>query len=83
MGVDTTTDRHFPTSTMDAGWLPEMSADRERAAEDPAAADGLVFGASRGHVQPRYAQVIGMPRGYGYGATMCVWVRRLPGQLGR
>ena len=55
------------------GWLPIMSQDRERAAEDPAATDGLVFGASRGHVQPRFAQVIGMPRAYGYGATMCVW----------
>ena len=57
----------------DAGFLPAMSYDRERAAEDPSASDGLVFGGSRGHVQPRYAQLIGMPRGYGYGATMCVW----------
>lgn len=64
----------FPSSTMDAGWLPEMSTDRDRANEDPAAADGLVFGASRGHVQPRYANLIGMPRGYGYGASMCCWV---------
>ena len=64
---------HFPTSSFTAGWVPEMSFDSERAGEDPAAADGLVFGASRGHVQPRYAQVIGMPRAYGYGATMCVW----------
>ena len=64
---------NFPTSTMDAGWLPQMSRDDERASEDPSAGDGLNFGASRGHVQPRYAQVIGMPRGYGYGASMCIW----------
>ncbi|MGH9215730.1 MAG: FAS1-like dehydratase domain-containing protein, partial [Acidimicrobiales bacterium] len=27
-----------------------------------------------GHVQPRYARLIGMPRGYGYGATMGAWI---------
>ena len=62
------------TSTGDAGWLSEMSADRERAAEDPSASDSRSFGPGRGHTQPRYAQVIGMPRGYGFGAVMCVWV---------
>jgi hypothetical protein len=25
-------------------------------------------------VQPRYAQLIGMPRGYGYGASMGAWI---------
>jgi hypothetical protein len=64
----------FPSSTMRSGWLPEMSRDEEKASLDPSFADGLVYGASRGHVQPRYANVIGMPRGYGYGATMCCWV---------
>src|SRR5579862_6864462 len=64
----------LPSSTMNAGWVPVMSFDHEKAAVDPSFADGLVFGASRGHVQARYANVIGMPRGYGYGATMCSWV---------
>jgi N-terminal half of MaoC dehydratase len=64
----------FASSTMNAGWVAEMSRDDEKVAIDPSFADGLVFGASRGHVQPRYANVIGMPRGYGYGATMCSWV---------
>ena len=64
----------LPSSVMNAGWLPEMSRDDDKAAVDPSFADGLVYGASRGHVQPRYANVIGMPRGYGYGATMCSWV---------
>jgi hypothetical protein len=64
----------FPSSTMRSGWLPEMSRDESKASVDPSFADGLVYGASRGHVQPRYANVIGMPRGYGYGATMCAWV---------
>ena len=37
-------------------------------------ADGLYKGPSRGHVQTRYAQLIGMPRGYGYGASMGAWI---------
>jgi acyl dehydratase len=63
-----------PSSTMEAGWLPIMSRNEERAKINPGAGDGLVFGPSRGHVQPKYARVIGMPRGYGYGATMGAWV---------
>ncbi len=65
---------HGESSTMSAGWLPEMSRDQEGAKIDPANADGLYKGPSRGHVQPRYAQLIGMPRGYGYGASMGAWV---------
>ena len=57
-----------------AGWLPEMSRDEEAAKIDPSNADGLYKGPSRGHVQPRYARLIGMPRSYGYGATMGAWV---------
>jgi len=62
------------TSTMHAGWLPEMSRDEEGAKLDPAEADGLYKGPSRGHVQTRYAQLIGMPREYGYGASMGAWI---------
>ncbi len=62
------------SSTMQAGWLPEMSRDEEGAKIDPSNADGLYKGPSRGHVQPRYAQLIGMPRGYGYGASMGAWI---------
>jgi acyl dehydratase len=65
---------HGQSSTMEAGWLPEMSRDQEGAKIDPSNADGLYKGPSRGHVQPRYAQLIGMPRGYGYGASMGAWV---------
>ncbi len=63
-----------PSQTANAGWIPEMSGDREGAKLDPANADGLYTGASRGHAQPRYARLIGMPRGYGYGATMGGWI---------
>jgi len=61
-------------STLDAGWLPEMSRDREGMKVDPTLGDGLYKGPSRGHVQTRYAQLIGMPREYGYGASMGAWI---------
>ena len=63
-----------PSSLLEAGWLPEMSRDVEGAKIDPALGDGLYHGPSRGHVQQKYAQLIGMPRGYGYGATMGAWI---------
>ena len=62
------------SSTLAAGWLPEMSRDEEGAKIDPSNADGLYKGPSRGHVQTRYAQLIGMPREYGYGASMGAWI---------
>jgi acyl dehydratase len=62
------------SSLHQAGWLPEMSRDLEGAKRDPTLADGLYFGPSRGHVQQEYAQLIGMPRGYGYGASMGAWI---------
>jgi len=61
-------------STLEAGWLPEMSRDRETAKIDPSYGDGLYKGPSRGHVQEQYAQLIGMPREYGYGASMGAWI---------
>jgi hypothetical protein len=51
-----------------------MDRDHEGAKLDPALADGLYRGPSRGHVQDQYAQLIGMPRGYGYGASMGAWI---------
>jgi hypothetical protein len=62
------------SSTLEAGWLPEMSRDTESAKVDPTHGDGLYRGPSRGHVQPRYAQLIGMPGAYGYGASMGAWI---------
>ncbi|MHB8577401.1 MAG: FAS1-like dehydratase domain-containing protein [Dehalococcoidia bacterium] len=63
-----------PTSTGQAGWLPEMSSDQEKGKIDPAQVDGLYKGPSRGHTISRYAKVIGVPRAYGYGASMGAWV---------
>jgi acyl dehydratase len=63
-----------PTSTQQAGWLPEMTSDQEKAQIDPSQRDGLYHGASRGHTIDRYAKLIGVPRAYGYGASMGAWV---------
>ena len=64
----------FGETTQDAGWLPEMSIDEERAKIDPALADGLYAGAARGHADAEGAKLIGLPRAYGYGASMGAWV---------
>jgi acyl dehydratase len=63
-----------PDYLVDAGWLDEMDRDLEGAKEDPELGDGLYHGPSRGHTNEEYAQLIGMPRGYGYGASMGAWV---------
>jgi hypothetical protein len=64
----------LPTSLLEAGWLPEMTRDLDKAAVNPTFADGLYHGPSRGHVQQKYAQLIGLPRAYGYGASMGAWM---------
>ena len=62
------------STTETAGWLPEMTKDFEGGKVDPARTDGLYLGPSRGHTIPRYAKLIGMPRSYGYGASMGAWI---------
>ncbi|WP_317932290.1 MaoC family dehydratase N-terminal domain-containing protein [Halioxenophilus sp. WMMB6] len=42
--------------------------------ENPEMTDGAYIGPSRGHLFPRFARQIGMPRGYGYGASMGAWI---------
>lgn len=42
--------------------------------ENPELTDGAYIGPSRGHLFPRWARFIGMPRGYGYGASMGAWI---------
>jgi len=58
----------------EAGWLEEMaSGEAEEIGVDPGANDGLYKGPSRGHTDEAHANLIGMPRGYGYGASMGAW----------
>jgi hypothetical protein len=53
-----------------AGW--ENDPDVQRV--NPELTDGAYYGPSRGHLFPRWARKIGMPRAYGYGASMGAWV---------
>jgi MaoC dehydratase-like protein len=41
---------------------------------NPELTDGAYYGPSRGHLFPRWARFIGMPRAYGYGASMGAWI---------
>jgi hypothetical protein len=41
---------------------------------NPEFTDGAYIGASRGHLFKRWAQFVGMPRTYGYGASMGAWI---------
>ena len=59
------------------GFVKEMAGhenDPVMEAINPEFTDGAYFGPSRGHLFPRWARFIGMPRGYGYGASMGAWI---------
>jgi len=61
----------------DLGWVDEMNGHEQDATMqriNPELTDGGYYGPSRGHLFPRYAQRIGMPRGYGYGASMGAYI---------
>ncbi|ADP81341.1 FAS1-like dehydratase domain-containing protein [Pseudofrankia inefficax] len=68
-----------PTSVRgeDLGYTKEMAGhegDRELERTNPEKTDGAYYGPSRGHLQPAWARRIGMPRGYGYGASVGSWL---------
>jgi acyl dehydratase len=59
------------------GFTPEMAGfenDPDMMKINPAITDGAYYGPSRGHLFPKFARRIGMPRAYGYGASMGSWV---------
>jgi acyl dehydratase len=59
------------------GYTKEMAGyegDRRMERTNPELTDGAYYGPSRGHLQPRWAQHVGLPRGYGYGASMGAWI---------
>lgn len=59
------------------GYTKEMAGfegDRRMERVNPELTDGAYYGPSRGHLQPRWARQVGMPRGYGYGASMGAWI---------
>jgi acyl dehydratase len=64
-------------SAEELGYTKEMAGfegDRRMERTNPELTDGAYYGPSRGHLQPRWAKHVGMPRGYGYGASMGAWV---------
>jgi acyl dehydratase len=63
-----------PWVNQDPGWVSGFGFDEEGAKIDPRLRDGLYVGPSRGHIDASKATEIGMPRAYGYGATMGAWV---------
>lgn len=59
------------------GFVGEMAGhehDPDMLKVNPTLTDGAYYGPSRGHLFPKYARRIGMPRAYGYGASMGSWV---------
>lgn len=59
------------------GYTKEMAGfegDKRMERVNPELTDGAYYGPSRGHLQPRWAQHVGMARGYGYGASMGAWI---------
>jgi hypothetical protein len=71
--------RKGPTSVRgeDLGYTKDFAGhegDRNLERVDPERTDGAYYGPSRGHLNPQWARKIGMPRGYGYGASMGAWM---------
>lgn len=69
---------HRPGVDLEAlGFTREMAGhenDPVMEKDNPELTDGAYYGPSRGHLFPYYARKIGMPRGYGYGASMGAWI---------
>ncbi len=69
---------HRPGLDMEAlGFTKEMAGhenDPVMEKDNPELTDGAYYGPSRGHLFNRWARHVGMPRPYGYGASMGTWI---------
>jgi len=69
---------HRPGLDMEAmGFTAEFAGhenDPVMERDNPELTDGAYFGPSRGHLFPEWARRVGMPRAYGYGASMGAWL---------
>jgi len=63
-----------PWVRQNAGWVGDFAWDEEAEKIDPRQGDGLYVGPSRGHTDATRSGQIGMPRRYGYGASMGAWI---------
>jgi hypothetical protein len=71
------THRRTDLNLEELGFVEEMAGhenDPVMEAINPELTDGAYYGPSRGHLFPRWARFIGMPRAYGYGASMGAWI---------
>lgn len=71
------THRRTDLDLLALGYEPDMAGhenDPVMERENPELTDGAYYGPSRGHLFPRWARHIGMPRPYGYGASMGSWI---------
>ena len=69
--------RRTDINLADLGFTADMAgkeSDGDLEKVNPEQTDGAYIGPSRGHLFPRWARNIGMPRGYGYGASMGSWI---------
>ena len=69
--------RRTDINLRDLGFTEDMAgkeSDGEWEKINPEQTDGAYIGPSRGHLFPRWAHYIGMPRAYGYGASMGSWI---------
>ena len=71
--------RKGPTSVRgeELGYTKDFAGhegDRNLERVNPERTDGAYYGPSRGHLNPQWAKKVGMPRGYGYGASMGAWM---------
>ncbi|MET0386687.1 MAG: MaoC family dehydratase N-terminal domain-containing protein [Polyangiales bacterium] len=70
------TRRRTDINLEELGFTADMAgkeSDFELEKINPEQTDGAYIGPSRGHLFPRWARYVGMPRGYGYGASMGAW----------
>ncbi len=71
------THRRTDLNLEELGFDPDMAGHENDGVMErinPELTDGAYFGPSRGHLFPRWARYIGMPRAYGYGASMGAWI---------
>lgn len=69
--------RRTDLNMVQLGFVGPMAGPEQDPVEEainPENTDGAYIGPSRGHLFPRWARYIGMPRGYGYGASMAAWI---------
>ena len=69
--------RRTDLNMAELGFVGPMAGPEQDPVEEainPENTDGAYIGPSRGHLFPRWARFIGMPRGYGYGASMGAWI---------